>query len=101
MEDIFNLNSFRKTRYVKVTDDWYPNFNGNTVRLTVGIFFFQKYYIKLMAWGADDTGMEIVQYYNTKEEAINAYSKEFIPKYESVPDNINRQWFFNNGYQAA
>ena len=92
-------NIFRKERYVKVNDNWHPNWYGNHVKLTLCLFSFKDYcYVKLMAWGMDDLGYEICKDHLTFMEALQIYN-ELKPLYDSIPDNINKEWFINHGFE--
>ena len=90
---------FRKVKYVTVTDNWHPNFNNNQVKVTLGVFSYNNScYVKLMAWGADDFGLEICKENLTFQKALRFYDKLNI-LYESIPEVTNKDWFFDHGFE--
>lgn len=92
----------KKERMVEVNDDWYPCFPGNKVRLrlSLSLLYFKLYYIKLSAWGADDTGVEIECHASDFQDAADKYNT-LSKVYDSVPDGCDRQWFFDHGFVRA
>ena len=91
---------FRKVKYITVTDNWHPNFNSNQVKITLGVFSYnESCYVKLMAWGADDFGLEICIDDLTFQDVINLYNNEMNTLYESIPNITNKDWFYNHGFE--
>lgn len=89
---------FVKQRYITVTDDWYPCYEGNKVRLRLSLSsFLDKYYVKLAAWGADDTAYEQEFEYTDKAQAKRQYD-ELTFVYNSIPDGIDKDWFIDRGF---
>jgi hypothetical protein len=85
-------------RFITVEDDWYPCYDGNKVKLNLMMFSYdKKYYIKLTAWGADDTAYEQEFEYDNYEEANSKYDS-LIPVYETIPDGITKEWFIDRGF---
>lgn len=97
-----DFQSRKEHRMVKVTDDWYPCFDDSTVKLTIMTQRFgDRYYCKIMAWGADDTGVEI-EYVSRELAMVNGmydHWKEYI--YDKVPNGVDRIWFFEHGFYRA
>ena len=89
-----------RERMVLVTDNWYPCFDGNKVRLKLKLCYFKGYYIKLSAWGADDTGVEIEYKALDLPDAVKQF-KVLSDVFDSVPDGCNRQWFYDHGFVPA
>lgn len=88
-----------KERFITVTDDWYPCYEGNKVKLRLTLTsFLNKYYVKFAAWGADDTAYEVEYEFSTLELAKKKY-QELIYEYEIVPDNIDKYWFIDRGFK--
>lgn len=60
------------TIFVKVNDEWYPNYEGNMIRVSVlELPQFKPedpMYVRICAWGADDFGMEKDFRVNSQEE---------------------------------
>ena len=90
----------RKERYITVTDDWHPCYEGNRVRLSLSLNQWKdEYYVKIAAWGNDDYGLEVVydKYKNIKD-ARDKYDA-LIPIFDSIPNGINKYWFINRGWK--
>lgn len=89
-----------KERFITVTDEWYPCYKGNKVKLKLSLNQWRnKYYIKLAAWGNDDYGLEIVyDGYDNFEDAHKKYDT-LIPIFNNVPDGIDKYWFINRGWK--
>lgn len=84
----------RVTKFVKVDDDWYPNFDGNKVIVTLTLF---GGYVKFNAWGMDDTGVEM-EYPVHSKVVFNTW-KKYI--YDKMPEVVNKKWFFEHGFYYA
>ena len=91
--------TFIRERYITVTDNWYPCYEGNKVRVELSLtLFFNKYYVSLSAWGADDTAYTKDFEYTTETEAKWKYN-ELISTYNIIPDRINKDWFIDHGFR--
>ena len=91
----------REERMVKVTDDWYPCYDGGLVKLSILQNFFKEYYCIISVWGADDYGLEM-QYSSAYPECVDAMYerwKKYI--FDRVPDNVDKEWFFEHGFYPA
>ena len=90
----------RKERYIPVTDNWYPCFKGNKVRLSLSLNQWKdEYYAKIAAWGSDDYGLEVVyDEYKNIEDASDKYNA-LIPIFNSIPNGVNKYWFINRGWK--
>lgn len=87
-----------RKRFITVEDDWYPCYEGNKVKLHLMMFpYDKKFYVKLGAWGADDTGYEIVFEYYDFEPAYWQYNL-FSTFFDAIPDGITKQWFIDRGF---
>lgn len=84
----------RMDKMIVVTDDWYPCFPGNKVRVSlIPLSYRGKDWIRVCAWGADDTGYE---------RDFSKYSLgEAVYVYENIFDGVNKLWFINNGFVRA
>lgn len=87
----------RTERFIKVTDDWYPNFPENKIKVILSLSHYKNYYVRLAAWGADDTAYEIEFDYNSAKDAVTGYYN-LLPFYQSIPDGINKDWFIDRGF---
>lgn len=89
---------YEKERYITVTDDWYPCYEGNKVRLRLSFTsFLDKYYVRLAVWGADDTAYVKDFEYTNECLAWRRY-EELIPIYNTIRDGINKDWFIDRGF---
>jgi hypothetical protein len=61
--------------YKSTSDDWYPNFDGDLVRVTLYLCttYQNKVWHRVCVWGADDCGMEID--FHGADKAIDALRK--------------------------
>lgn len=103
----------KKERYVTVTDDWYPCYEGNKVRLNIHIVRPKNKkhigilgYVAVQAWGMDDTGVDkefSVRYdgvkytefeygHNNKNEKINEYVDDTNTIYKQHLEEVYRAW---------
>lgn len=88
-------------RMIPVTDDWYPNFEGNKIRLKIVQYVFREYICIISAWGMDDYGLEM-QFSSCYPEYVDAMYdrwKEYI--FDRVPDHVNKEWFLEHGFYPA
>lgn len=90
----------RKERYITVTDNWFPYYEGNKVRLSLSLNQWQdEYYVKIAVWGSDDYGLKIVyDEYKNIEDARDKYNA-LIPIFNSIPNGVNKYWFINRGWK--
>jgi hypothetical protein len=98
----------KESRMIEVTDDWYPCHDGNKVQLSILLQEYKlskskppTYNVKVMAWGADDTGMELEYETTFLELATSRYNtwKHYI--YNRVPNGIDKEWFYEHGFINA
>ena len=95
---------------VKVVDNWYPCYPNNEVCLSIVLRSYKPYpkagddktiyYVKVMAWGMDDTGVEL-EFDGSRGCVESRYSfwKEHI--FDKVPDGIDIKWFYEHGFVPA
>ena len=91
-------------RKVVVTDDWYPCVDGNKVVVSLLLDYYPNkygnYYIKICAWGNDDTGVETEAFCQDLPTALRKFDEMKI-LFDSNPDGIDRNWFYRKGFQNA
>ena len=63
--------SKKNSAFLKVSDDWYPNIDGNKVEM-----FFAEKTDHIVIWGDDDFGME--KFNTTYQEFLDLKSRPFI-----------------------
>ena len=90
----------KKERYITVTDDWYPCYESNKVKLILSLNQWRdEYYVKIAAWGNDDYGLETVyDGYNNPDDARKKYDA-LIPVFNNIPDDVDKDWFINKGFK--
>ena len=88
---------------LKVTDDWHPNFPGNKVRARVVCREFGGVkFVRLCAWGMDDTGMQRDWYYTTDEDRVQYLAAAFNELEKLVRNQpVNRQALEASGLTYA
>lgn len=84
----------RFEKFVTVDDDWYPNWDGNKVKVSLTLF---GSYIKFCAWGADDTGVEM-EFCSSNESVFELWKTHI---YDKIPDIVNKEWFYDHGFYPA
>ena len=104
-------------RMVKVTDDWYPCFNENEIELKMFIYYnelngcdefgepYEDYtgMVKVIASGGDDFAMELAYTLPSKfyDNLIMVYETWKKHVYDKVPNNIDKQWFYEHGFLVS
>lgn len=99
---MIGFNQKRIDKFVKVTDDWYPCFEGNTVKVSLFLTYVpdNKYhFVRVMAWGNDDFGLTI-DYENEDYDLLLKKYEEFKTTfYDKAIDGINKEWFYERGFE--
>lgn len=96
-----NLEKYKSSKYVKVNDDWYPNFDKNKVRVRIGINWYGykgKAYITV--WGADDTGVELIHSSENFDLLVKTWEK-YQEIYDNIPQTTNRKWYLDRKFKCA
>ena len=88
----------QRERYIHVTDDWSPCYPGHQVKLILGLYYYKRFYIKLMAWGMDDTAFEKVVYVDNIQDLYDTFYY-LEAQFNFIPDNIDKNWFLINGFR--
>lgn len=100
-----------ESRMIEVTDNWWPCFPGNKIELRIYLYWENesenvpsKGAVRMIATGADDTYVEM----EYEEEGVySLHSLEFRyshwKKYifDKVPDGVNKQWFYEHGFNPS
>lgn len=88
----------RIERMVIVTDDWYPCYPNNQIKLMLNQNYYNGfYYTRLSAWGYDDFGLELYFESQNEEETEKKY-KEFHKLYCNIPDGVDQNYFYELGF---
>jgi len=95
----FGLNELEKM--VVVTDDWYPCFEGNKIKISIFITFFNNskyHFVKISVWGADDFGLELYYENENYDNLVAKYNEWKENIYDKAVDGINQDWFYERGF---
>ena len=88
-------------RMVKVTDNWFPNYENDMVQVSTELTRQDGvYYGRVSAWGMDDTGVELWREAYNEADALKMY-EDMYKLYLSVPDGITIDWFLERGFKMA
>lgn len=98
-----NKQSQKIQKFVKTTDNWCPNYPGDTVRV---FLLNQKTehkefnFVRIAVWGADDFGLEM-DFKGTEEENDSKFIEWKENIYDKIPEPCTEQWFRNVGFCDA
>ena len=98
------LNQLRIDRMITVTDDWYPCFEGNSVKLSMFISYADElhyHFVRICVWGADDFGLEMNYDDTDYNNLISKYNEWKERIFDKADDGINQDWFYNLGFYNA
>lgn len=73
-----------KEEFRPTTDQWYPNYDGDLVKISV--YEYSKGGAMVCVWGNDDFGMEILV--DTRMQAIDIFNT--LPKVITIEDLESR-----------
>ena len=91
----------RIEKFVKVNDYWYPNFENDTVKVTLIHTKYGKYdHVNICVWGADDFGLEMY-FKGTLEESKLKFNEWKENIYDQIPEVCNEKYFRNLGFYNA
>ena len=92
----------RVERYVITADDdsvWTPCYEGNQIKLFVSLNYFDYYYVKIAAWGADDYGVERVYHFEQDEKAAREKYAELLEEMNSIENGITCMELLSRGFE--
>ena len=92
----------RIERFVVTTDDdsvWTPCYEGNCIRVFASLNRFEKWYVKIAAWGADDYGVERTYFFGQDEEAAREKYIELAKEVQEMQDGISLMELLNRGFE--
>ena len=88
----------RIERMVMVTDDWYPCYPNNQIKLMLSLSYYNNLYCTcLSAWSNDDFGLELY-FESQNEKEIEKKYKEFYELYCNIPDGVDQDYFYELGF---
>lgn len=91
----------RIEKFIKVNDDWYPNFKNDTVRVAL---MYQKYsnydFVRICVWGADDFGLEM-DFEGTSQENELKFNEWKENIYDKIPELCNKEYFKKLGLYST
>lgn len=96
---------WKEEKYVVVTDDWYPCYEGNKILLFIFLTYnpeFPSYsFVRIAACGADDFYLA-VDYHNDSKIALELMYLTWAKHiFDEAHDGINRQWFLARGLEIG
>ena len=103
----YDWRHMKETKFIQVTDDWYPCYEGNKVMLTIVLLYnsdkqYSKYNcIKIIATGADDYYLEAEYHSESKTTLELMYLTWAKQIFNEAHDGINKQWFLNRGLKRG
>lgn len=98
------LNQNRIDKMVVVTDDWYPCFDGNKVKVSLFISNLDKlncHFVRICAWGNDDFGVEMDYEDDNYNNLVIKYNEWKENIFDKIEDGISLQWFLDKGFYNA
>lgn len=91
-----------ETKFITTSDGdevWHPCYPDNKIEISISISWFDHYYVKVAAWGADDFGVELVfENCSSKEHAEDIYNHYKTHIYDKIPDDVSLDWFYEHGF---
>lgn len=91
----------RIEKFIKVTDDWYPTFENNTVKLILMHQVYNKTdMVRICVWGADDFGLEM-DFNGTSEENVLKFNEWKETIYDVIPEFTHIDYFRSLGFYNA
>ena len=99
---MIGFNQKRIDKFITVTDDWYPCFKGNTVKVSLFLTYVPEnnyHFVRIMAWGNDDYGLTLD--YNSEDynRLLEKYDEFKLTLYDKAKDGINKEWFYKRGFE--
>lgn len=104
VEQEHKTNQLRIDKMIKVTDDWSPCFENNTVKVSMFLTYVPEHnwcFVRILAWGADDFGLEMDYTDFNYDNLIAKYNKWKSDIYDNAVDGINKKWFRDRGFYNA
>lgn len=98
------LNQKRIDKFIEVTDEWYPCYEDNKVKLSLFISNLDKldyHFVRICVWGLDDFGLEMDYEDTNYENLISKYNEWKENIFNKAEDGIDKEWFFAKGFYNA
>ena len=98
------LNQKRIDKMITVTDEWYPCYEGNKVRVSLFISNLDElnyHFVRICVWGADDFGLEMDYIDLNYESLISKYNEWKETILDKLTDGVNKEWFLSKGFYKA
>lgn len=91
----------QETKFIRVTDNWYPCYEKNKIMLTIRIVEHidgKGDFVKIIASGADDYYLE-AEYHSESRTTLELMYLTWAKQiFDEAHDGINQQWFLNRGF---
>ena len=98
------LNQFRLDKMVTVTDNWYPCYEGNKVRVSLFLNYHKSLdyqFVRICVWGADDFGLEMDYEDKDYDKLVAKYHEWKDTIFDKIPNKTNKKWFIDKGFYNA
>jgi hypothetical protein len=89
-------------QYYPVSDEWYPNYPNNLVRMRVTFYENddpEKDMVRISFWGADDFGLEKDELVSRK--VFYKKIKEIKNWLKNIPEPLSAKWLKEQGFISA
>ena len=88
-------------RFVKVTDDWYPCINQNQIEVYMLLIYTpdDRGFVRISAWGKDDFGLAMDYESKNYYDLVAKYNEWKQNIFDKVNDGIDKEWFYNRGFE--
>ena len=90
-----NLNKSMKT-----SDNWFGNYDGNRVEVSLSVVYCGFDFVKFCVWGNDDTGMEI-EFEPNESFSVKQYYDFAKTVYDNLPKVITKDYLRSIGFIDA
>ena len=89
----------QEIRFVKVTDDWHPCFEDNTIGVSLHLYKSGKEYpVIFSAHGGDDFGVCMRFNSTSCEQSHSIFKLWKTVIFDRIPDGVNVAWFYEHGF---
>ncbi|MBQ4523414.1 MAG: hypothetical protein IJA10_10775 [Lachnospiraceae bacterium] len=98
------FNQKRIDKFVKVTDDWYPCYDENTIKVSMFLTYVPENnwcFVRIMAWGNDDFGLEMDYEDTDYNNLLSKYDEWKENIFDKAEDGISKEWFREQGFYNA
>ena len=94
----------RIDKFIKVTDDWYPCYKDNQVKISLFISYLDKinyHFVRICVWGYGNFGLEMDYDDTDYNRLISKYNEWKADIFDKVQSGTDKDWFINLGFYEA